>query len=121
MAKKKEEKKVVKKETKKAKAIRKAELIEKKNKLEGRIEKLNTSLNKVAQKLAEVNCPFEIGQTIIHESGKKAIVEEVRADFYSDDSYRLFICKLKKDGSRYVKISEANPRFENWTAFKEEK
>ena len=68
--------------------------------LTNKIKILSDQQDELRTQIAEHNSPFKVGDRVITEDGKKAIVAKVTY-WVSNKNYSLYIRKIKKDGTPY--------------------
>ncbi len=64
------------------------------------IELMNNQLKKVRQNIAELLCPFEVGDRIVNteERSQKAVIYSIRSGW---KGFEVTVNKIKKDGDLY--------------------
>jgi|SaaInl7_200m_RNA_FD_contig_71_208249_length_3404_multi_9_in_0_out_0_5 hypothetical protein len=71
------------------------------------IQRLEVLRRAMAVRLAEIACPYKVGDTIKSDK-QKAIIEEINPGYVNEemDNYTLLITKIKKNGEPYAATSK---------------
>ena len=84
--------------------------------LKAEIAVRNLKLNGLRQQRVEYHCPFEVGDILVDQNGKKASLDKITPG-YSDDSYHLQAHYFKKDGA----LKQLVHRLYDWDDWKKVK
>lgn len=91
------------------------ELINTKKNIECKINILQTELNKFEQMIAEMVCPFKVGDRLINRAGEIFVLQIIYAD--CGDDYGMKGRKLKKEGV-LGKVLRELYNFDGWKKVK---
>lgn len=81
---------------------------------------LAKGLESLRQAIAEMSCPFKVGDVVVRERDEKAEVLRIYYDYdLFGKKYRFDVVRLKKNGEQY-KDSMKTWNFEKWVLFEEE-
>ena len=69
--------------------------------LSKRISELSEERYAVSLRIAELLCPFKVGDKIIDLSGVKAVVTRISNKYGSKTAYQMFIRKIKAGGEPF--------------------
>lgn len=76
-------------------------------KFKSQLRRINKEMSELAQsrrevrkQIAEMNCPFTVGDTLVNKRGVKAVLASV-SWWGSDSNYQMYGRKIKKDGEAY--------------------
>jgi len=83
-------------------------------KIRADIQSKKSEARLIERDIANINCPFVIGELLVNKDGCKATVDSITYSSWSE-GYEIKVRKLKKNGDPYINSSHAYG-FDKWTS-----